>query len=184
VDNISISDNCSELAGLIKEKTGENVSLCYQCKRCASGCPVSQFMDYTPNQIMHATRLGLRELVLNSQTIWLCAACEACTTRCPQEIDLVKVMDALKSMAMHSKIKPKVPDVCAFYRSALFTVRMFGRMYEVGLFAILKLVTRKFTKDAKLGMQMFKKRKLKLFPSLTGFWASKRIFSRVRKAEG
>ena len=100
-----------------------------------------------------------------------------------QEIDLVKVMDGLKSMALHSKVKAKVPEACAFYRTSLFTVQMFGRMYEIGLFAMLKLVTRQFTKDAKLGISMLKKRKLRFIPSLAGFWASKRIFSRVRKAE-
>jgi len=183
VSTISIADNCMEFGESLSSATGENVSLCYQCKKCSSGCPVAEFMDYTPNQIIHAARLGLKDLVLNSQTIWLCAACETCTTRCPQEIDIVKVMDGLRSMAVRSKVKPKIPEVSAFYRTALFNIRFFGRMYEVGLIGMLKLFTRQFTKDMGLGLKMFKKGKLKLLPSFTGFRISRRIFSRVRKAE-
>lgn len=167
----------------IKRKSGENIYLCYQCKKCSSGCPVSYAMDYPPNQLLHAARLGLRDLVLGSKTIWLCAACETCTTRCPQEIDIVKVMDALRSTAARSRIKPKVPEVAAFYRTALSNIRFFGRMYEVGLIGMLKLATRQFTKDLGLGLNMFKKGKLLIFPKMSGFFIVKRIFSKVKKLE-
>ncbi len=183
MDNISLADNCLEFAESLGSATGENVGLCYQCKKCSSGCPVSEFMDYTPNQIIHAARLGLKDLVLNSQTIWLCAACETCTTRCPQEIDIVKIMDGLKSAAVRSNIKAKIPEVHAFYRLALSNIRFFGRIYEVGLLGMLNLVTRHFTKDLGVGLKMFLKGKLKLLPSFKGFMLARRVFSRVRKAE-
>ncbi|MBI4946909.1 MAG: 4Fe-4S dicluster domain-containing protein [Bacteroidetes bacterium] len=56
-------------------------------------------MDYSPSQIIHAVRLGMIELVLNSNTIWLCASCETCTARCPQDVDIAKVMDAARIIA-------------------------------------------------------------------------------------
>jgi len=63
-------------------------------------------MDYKPAQIIHAIRLGLDDLVFNSKTMWLCASCETCTTRCPQEVDVAKVMDAVKIIAARRGIKP------------------------------------------------------------------------------
>lgn len=73
-----------DFAEQVQKMTGDHVNLCYQCKKCTSGCPLVFQMDYSPSQIIYAARLGMKELVLNSNTIWLCASCETCTTRCPQ----------------------------------------------------------------------------------------------------
>jgi heterodisulfide reductase subunit C len=108
------SDTVSEFAEIIKETSGLDINVCYQCKKCTSGCPISYAMDYTPTQLIHAIRLGLKALVLNSTTIWLCASCETCSTRCPQDVDLAKVMDALRIMTIRAGVKPKVPEVVAF----------------------------------------------------------------------
>jgi heterodisulfide reductase subunit C len=177
------SETVSKFAEIIKETSGVDVNVCYQCRRCTSGCPVTFAMDYTPTQLVHAIRLGLRELVLNSTTIWLCASCETCTTRCPQELDLVKVMDALRITAVHAGIKPKLPEIATFYHVGLDNIRFFGRMYELGLVGMLKLSTGKFTKDIGLGIKMLKKGKLKLLPSFQGSATTRRIFAKVKEQE-
>ena len=177
------SDTVSEFAEIIKESSGLDINVCYQCKRCTSGCPVAYAMDYTPTQLIHAIRLGLRELVLNSATIWLCASCETCTTRCPQELDLVKVMDTLRIMAGRAGIKPKVSEVATFYRTGLNNIRFFGRMYELGLIGMLKLSTGQFTKDIGLGIKMLKKGKLNLLPSFQGSSITRKIFTKVKERE-
>ena len=177
------SDTVSEFAETVKETSGLDVNACYQCKKCTSGCPVSYAMDYPPTQLIHAIRLGLKELVLNSDTIWLCASCETCTTRCPQELDLVKVMDALRIMALRAGIKPKVSEVAAFNRTGLANIRFFGRMYELGLIGMLKRSTGQFTKDIGLGIKMLKKGKLKLLPSFQGSATTRRIFAKVKERE-
>ena len=46
----------------IREICGENVYLCYQCQKCASGCPVAEYFDLSPNQLMRAIQLDEREL--------------------------------------------------------------------------------------------------------------------------
>ena len=98
------------LAQAVLDKTGENVYLCYQCVKCSAGCPLAEYFDISPNQVMRAVQLGREDLVLNSRTIWLCASCQTCTTRCPQGIDLARIMDALKTIAVEEGIKPKVPE--------------------------------------------------------------------------
>lgn len=171
------------LAAAIREGSGVDVNQCYQCGKCAAGCPIAYAMDYPPAQLIHAARLGLDDVVLGSRTIWLCAACETCTTRCPQEVDIARVMDAAKILAVKRGVKPAVADVRAFHKAALGSIRRFGRMWEAGMILSLKLRTGEFGKDLGLGTRMLRKGKMKLLPSLAGSRRSARIFSRVRRLE-
>jgi heterodisulfide reductase subunit C len=180
---VQIGAAVSDFGATIKSISGLDVNLCFDCRKCASGCPVSYAMDYTPTQLVHAIQLGLTDLVLNSKTIWLCASCQTCTTRCPQDIDVAGIMDAARAIAQREKVKAKIPEVTAFYRSSLRNIRLFGRMYELGLIIMLKLLTRNLTKDMGLGIRMLRKRKLSIFPSLSGATAARRIFSQVEAME-
>ena len=180
--NLTVTSQ-SQLAKAVLKESGQNVNLCYQCRKCAAGCPISYAMDYKPAQIIHAIRLGLDDLVYNSKTMWLCASCETCTTRCPQEVDVAKVMDAVKITAVKQGHKPTIPQVASFYRAALSNIKMCGRMYEMGMIVGLKMRTFEFFKDAGLGMKMFKKGKLKMMPSFTGALRTRKIFNRVKSIE-
>ena len=180
---VEVSPGFADFGEAVKSISGLDVNLCFQCAKCASGCPVSYAMDYTPTQLIHAIQLGLTDLVLNSETIWLCASCQTCTTRCPQDVDLAGVMDAVRIIAQRKKIKAKIPEIPTFYRSSLRNIGFFGRMYELGLIAMLKLFTRSFTKDIRLGLKMLRKGKLKILPSFRGALAARGIFSRVKASE-
>ncbi|MFB0555925.1 MAG: 4Fe-4S dicluster domain-containing protein [Phycisphaerae bacterium] len=173
----------SQLAEAVFSESGQNVNLCYQCRKCSAGCPISYSMDYKPAQLIHAIRLGMDDLVFKSKTMWLCASCETCTTRCPQEVDVAKVMDAVKIIARRQRIKPTIPQIASFYRAALSNIKKCGRMYEMGMIVGLKMRTFEFFKDAGLGMKMFRKGKLKMIPSLTGALRTWKIFNRVRSVE-
>lgn len=173
----------SELAKSVLSESGQNVNACYQCRKCAAGCPISYAMDYQPAQLIHAIRLGMDDLVLNSKTMWLCASCETCTTRCPQGVDVAKVMDAVKITALRRGLKPAIPQVASFYNAALANIKKCGRMYELGMIIGLKMRTFEFFKDAGMGMKMFRKGKLKMIPSLTGAMRTRKIFRRVENIE-
>jgi heterodisulfide reductase subunit B len=164
----------TDLAQYIQEECGENVYLCYQCQKCTAGCPVAEHFDLMPNQIMRAAQFGQQELILHSKTIWLCAACEACTTRCPQGIDITRIMDVLKIMAQREGIEPSVRPVTMFYQAGLRNIRLFGRMYELGLMGELYLrmllageldIRQFFLKDLPLALKMIRRGKLKLLPT-------------------
>jgi heterodisulfide reductase subunit C len=174
-----------EFAQIILKECGENVNLCYQCKKCSSGCPLRYMMDYSPAQLIHAIRLGMKDLVYNSKTTWLCASCQTCNTRCPQEIDIPLVFDTAKSLVMREKKESPIPNVYSFYKEALRNIKWFGRLYELGLIMGLKLRTKEFFKDVGLGMKMFTRGKLKIFPSISisrtvNTW---KIFSNVKRKE-
>ncbi len=173
----------SQLAQTVMDESGQNVNLCYQCRKCAAGCPISYAMDYKPAQLIHAIRLGLDDLVFKSKTVWLCASCETCTTRCPQEVDVAKVMDAVKIIALRRRIKPTIGQVASFYKAALSNIKMCGRMYELGMIVALKLRTFEFFKDMALGTKMFLKGKLRMIPNFSGAWTTWKIFRRVKSFE-
>jgi len=165
----------TDLAREIKERSGENVFLCYQCKKCTAGCPVAAYFDIAPHEVMRACQFGEADLVLNSRTISICAACETCSTRCPQGIDIAGIMDVLEIMAAEQGIKAKAPTVPMFYKSANRTIDWFGRMWELGLMAELyireffagELDFRQLLKyDIKLAINMLRAGKLKLLPSI------------------
>ena len=157
----------------VEKSSGVAVSACYQCKKCSSGCPVTFAMDYLPNQILHMIQMGLKDEVLKSATIWVCASCEACTTRCPNDIDIAKIMDAMRMASLKSGVVTGEKRVPIFHEAFLSSIKSKGRVYELGMIGqytlksgdtALKLKDGSLMEEAKLGWQMFKKGKLKLFP--------------------
>jgi heterodisulfide reductase subunit C len=137
---------------------------CMQCGKCSAGCPVGFAMDRLPNQVVHLVQLGLVESALDTEAIWLCASCETCTTRCPMEIDLAAVMDALRQKARQVKGRRAGGRVGVFHDAFLDSVKRYGRAHELGMVAMLKLKTRDFFSDLGLGMKMFMKGKFRLLP--------------------
>jgi len=152
-------------AELVQQKSGKELRQCYHCLKCSAGCPISFAMDWMPNQIIRMVQLGLEERVLSSSTIWLCASCETCATRCPNEVDLPTIMDALKEMAIRNGIRSQQAVIQTFHRVFLNCIREYGRTHEVSLLALLKLLTLNPFEDMGLGMKMFRKGKLSLLPS-------------------
>jgi heterodisulfide reductase subunit C len=88
---------------------------CFQCGTCTSDCPIARFSDtYRPRQIIRMAQLGLKDRVLNSDTLWLCAACFTCTDRCPQDVEVASVIRVLRNLAAEEGHIPQVfKDECA-----------------------------------------------------------------------
>ncbi len=170
-------------AELVEQVSGVDVCVCFQCGKCASGCPVSYAGDYTPTQLIHAVQLGLRDQVLRSKTIWLCSSCQICTTRCPQDVDVAGVINAVRIIAQRAQVSPSVSSVPTFFRKSVSNIALFGRMYELGLMADFKVSSRRFSEDLGLGSRMLRKGKFSLLPSFRGSRAARRIIRRSRAIE-
>jgi len=94
---------------IAKMPGGEKLMRCFQCGTCTSDCPIARFSDtYRPRQIIRMTQLGLRERVLSSDTLWLCAACFTCTDRCPQDVEVASVIRVLRNLAVEKGFIPQV----------------------------------------------------------------------------
>ncbi len=78
---------------------GEGLLRCLKCGACSGGCPVGSVIDYRPRKVLGNVLLGLKDDVLSSDQIWLCAACFTCEERCVQQVNFTDVVTVLRNMA-------------------------------------------------------------------------------------
>jgi heterodisulfide reductase subunit C len=94
---------------LQKMHGSEKILKCFQCGTCTSDCPVARFSDsYRPRTLIHMAQLGLKDRVLKSDTLWLCAACFTCTDRCPQGVEVANVIRVFRNLAAENGCFPVV----------------------------------------------------------------------------
>jgi len=87
----------------VRDLSGEEIDLCYQCGICSGSCPMASEMDILPSTLIRLVQLGQTE-VLESETIWLCSSCFTCSVRCPRGIDIAKVAEALRQMKLRKDV--------------------------------------------------------------------------------
>lgn len=154
----------AELEREVRARSGQIVNRCYQCKKCSAGCPLTSAMDLLPHQLVRLVQLGARDEALQSKTIWVCAACRTCVSRCPNNIDIAAIADALKTIAVEAGVPLRENRVYAFHRAFLGSLRDNGRLHELGLMVDYKMKTGTYSQDLPLGMSMFARGKLKIWP--------------------
>jgi heterodisulfide reductase subunit C2 len=94
---------------LQKMHGSEKILKCFQCGTCTSDCPVARFSDsYRPRTLIHMAQLGLKDRVLKSDTLWLCAACFTCTDRCPQDVEVASVIRVFRNLAAENGCFPQI----------------------------------------------------------------------------
>src|SRR5512139_4330687 len=120
----------TSLLSEIYQVSGEKVQNCFQCQKCSAGCPVNFAMDMLPNQMFRHIQYNNREKVLSSKTIWLCASCYSCSVRCPNSIDIAKVMDTLRSLSNQSRTVPGEKNISLFHKFFLGLTKYTGRTWE------------------------------------------------------
>jgi heterodisulfide reductase subunit C len=179
---ITKGEKAQGLIRRIEQMTGTDLSSCYQCKRCTSGCPVSKLVNAPPSEIMRRLHLHAGDELLDTEIVWMCVSCETCSARCPMGIDVAAVMDALRALAREKKAAAQEGNVPLFNRAFLKTVKLFGRSYDIAMIAAYKLGTGKLMADTEKFPSMLKKGKISLLPSLRGDRKTTRRIFRKAKA--
>jgi heterodisulfide reductase subunit C len=145
---------------------GERIKRCIQCGTCTGSCPVSYAMDISPRQLVALFRAGEMEQIMQSRTIWICASCYACTTRCPAGIKITDTIYALKRTAMEKGLKTTAPQVQRL--AGIFTkvIMRYGRLHEGSLIAEYHARTNplKFFGMIPLAMKMFRTKRIGILP--------------------
>ena len=164
---------------------------CFQCRKCTNGCPVAFAMDLYPDEVIRMVILGQRETVLNCQTIWVCAACETCTTRCPNDVKIAELMDCLKEMAVQAGVPSSQPRILTLHETFLNNIKKWGRLHETALLPAYLLKSGELLEkwnsgiwryDLNLGRRMFSKGRLPLMPkSIKGKREVRKILARRKQ---
>jgi len=87
----------------VEELSGQDLLACYQCGKCSAGCPNVGQMDILPNQIIRYAQLGLKDELLASKSIWVCASCMTCDVRCPKGINVAEVLEAIRLILLRQR---------------------------------------------------------------------------------
>ncbi|HLC22944.1 MAG TPA: 4Fe-4S dicluster domain-containing protein [Dehalococcoidia bacterium] len=155
----------SVLSAFVRKHSGQNPLRCYQCGKCTAGCPVAEDMDLGPRQVMRAVQLGLRDEILSCNSIWVCLQCQMCSARCPMDIDIARVMEALRLLAILEGHPAAEKDVELFNRIFLEVVKRHGRLHELELGAMYNLRSGNLTANAGVLPQMLSRGRLSILPT-------------------
>ena len=174
----------SEWKQEVSRRLGHDVSECYQCGKCTAGCPVAYEMFHPIHAMMRLVQLGRKDEALASRSQWVCVACEACSTRCPKDVDPARLMTVLREMSQEEgTVNVNEVDIYDFHQSFLDMIRRFGRVYEMGLVASYKLKAplRRGTQDVLTGLRMMRRGKPGFFPhKIQNVAAIRRIYQRTQ----
>jgi len=171
------------LAVEVNQRSGASPMSCYQCAKCSSGCPVAAGGDFQPHQLVRMVQTDQRQAVLSSRFLWQCTSCQTCTTRCPQQVDIAGMIDALRGISLAAGSQEPHSAVPVFNEIFLDAVRERGRVFELGLMLHFKLRTKRLLEDAGKAPTMLLKGKLPLSaPRVDGKDEREAMFHRA--AEG
>ena len=169
----------------IKTAGVSHLEMCIQCGTCGGSCPSAADMDHTPRMLFAMLRAGMRDLVLQSNTPWICVSCYHCVVRCPQNVHITDVMYTLKGMAIREK-KYRSAVAPEFSETFVDMVEKYGRSFEFGL------ATRHYLKHAPLrlvgmsmmGLGMLTKGRMSMTPrKIKGMPQLKAILDKAKEME-
>ncbi len=164
-----------------KRINGVPLQACYHCRKCTAGCPGAPYMEYNPNKVIKMIQNGQKDKVLSSSTIWLCMSCETCITRCPNNVDIARMMDVLRQMAIEEGVAAKEANVLKFHEAFLSSIKFGGRVHEMLMTVHYKLKSGDLFGDVDIAPSLFLKGKLSLLPPRTKDLKSvKSIFEKTR----
>jgi len=93
----------NEFVQMVERLSGQDMLACYECEKCVAGCPAGFTTEYLPSELIYLLFTGAAEEVLNSSTIWFCTTCSSCVARCPKNVDLSRIMAALRKLSLADK---------------------------------------------------------------------------------
>jgi Fe-S oxidoreductase len=77
---------------------GESLEWCYGCGKCIPVCPVDLVGEYGPMKIHRKVQTGTD--LMHDHDLWLCTTCMNCLRVCPKEVDMIKIMPAVREAAV------------------------------------------------------------------------------------
>ena len=157
MDLSQISAEDRRICAQIGQEAGVDFKDCYQCGKCTAGCPLADGMDLMPREVIRYLQLGAAQVVLNAKTPWICAQCEVCSTRCPQNVDICSTMRAVR-LASKAAGKRPVREADIFDDTFINNIRKHGVSNEQYLAAAYNVKSGHFMQDMGNATRMLKRK--------------------------
>jgi NADPH-dependent glutamate synthase beta subunit-like oxidoreductase len=79
----------------------EKLKHCFECGICTASCPIAELLpnNYNPRILLHRLPLADDKLLASAE-LWLCAWCYRCYRRCPQDLKLPEIFQAVRRFAV------------------------------------------------------------------------------------
>ena len=97
IDNEDIDP---EFVDRIVEAGADRLRTCIQCGTCSAVCPSGRRTAFRTREVIRKALLGLKDEVLASEDLWLCATCYTCLERCPRQIKVTDAIIIMRNMAV------------------------------------------------------------------------------------
>jgi heterodisulfide reductase subunit C len=167
-------DVSQDLVQEVMDRSGQNLLTCYQCRRCAAGCPVGDVTGVTPDRLIRMILFGEREDALRNLLVWECVACYTCGTRCPNNIQTARITETLKQMSKESHMEPLTPKIGFFHDAFMTSASNAGRLNELEFMRLYETKSlqdelkqrgvrgamQEMKSQGKLGLAMMKKKRM------------------------
>jgi len=99
-DNIDTDKIDPAFVDKLVEAGADRIRTCIQCGTCSSVCPSGRRTAFRTRELMRKAVLGLKDEVLSSSDLWLCATCLTCLERCPRQIKTTDAIIIMRNMAV------------------------------------------------------------------------------------
>ena len=83
--------------------SGVNPTKCMRCGKCSATCPAYDEMEYHPHQFASMVRKNKIDALMNSDAMYKCLSCFACTERCPRGVEPSKLIEAIRLAVIRQK---------------------------------------------------------------------------------
>jgi heterodisulfide reductase subunit C len=82
-------------------ESGKDLYECFSCGTCTAGCPERELDAlYSPRKVIKNVLLGMKEPVYANKFVEICSSHHRCLTQCPQGVEIPKLMNAIKNIAI------------------------------------------------------------------------------------
>ncbi|MFW9767839.1 MAG: CoB--CoM heterodisulfide reductase subunit C [Candidatus Thorarchaeota archaeon] len=96
IDNEDID---ADFVDKIVDAGADRIRTCIQCGTCSAVCPSGRKTAFRTRELIRKALLGLKQEVLSSEDLWLCATCYNCLERCPRQIKVTDAIIIMRNMA-------------------------------------------------------------------------------------
>jgi len=73
---------------------------CFQCGTCYASCPSGRRTAMNVRRLVRLAGMGLKEQVINDESLWACTTCYTCYERCPRDVKPIDVLIGIRNVAV------------------------------------------------------------------------------------